>query len=258
MSVDPRQASLHTANPLGRFSDRAADYVKYRPDYPEAAFDAMLEGMGSPDALIAVDVGAGTGISARQLAARGVRVIAVEPNAEMRAAAEPHPRVEWVDGQAERTGLPDACVDLVISAQAFHWFRADEALAEFRRVLRPGGRLALMWNSRDATDPLTRGYREAIRDTGGEDPADRRAFDPGIIERRGLFARMRALEFPHAQTLDGPGLLGRATSASYVAKTGPAFEALRAILAALHERHRDASGRVALRYRTKLFLAARA
>src|SRR5439155_1443196 len=106
--------------------------------------------------LDAADVGAGTGIASRQLAAHGVRVLAVEPNAEMRAAAIRHPGIEWRAGTAEATGLDSGIVGLVLCAQAFHWFRAQHALAEFSRILRPGGRLALMWNSRDRADPLTR------------------------------------------------------------------------------------------------------
>ena len=78
-------------NPTSRFSDRADDYVKYRPGYPPAAIDAILNGLGPPASLVAADVGAGTGISARALADRGVRVLAVEPNAVMANAAVPHP-----------------------------------------------------------------------------------------------------------------------------------------------------------------------
>lgn len=85
-------------NPLSRFSDRAADYAKHRPSYPTPAIDAILEGFGEPPQLVAADIGAGTGISSRLLAERGVRVIAIEPNAAMREAASPHPLVEFREG----------------------------------------------------------------------------------------------------------------------------------------------------------------
>jgi SAM-dependent methyltransferase len=117
----PPDAALDRLDPTGRFTNRAEDYAKHRPSYPDAAIDAVLMGLGAPPDLVAADVGAGTGISSRALAARGLRVVAIEPNAAMRAKAEPHPRVEWRDGTGERTGLPPASVDLVLCAQAFHW-----------------------------------------------------------------------------------------------------------------------------------------
>src|SRR5262245_47354984 len=129
-----------------RFSDRADDYVRYRPGYPAEAISAILDGLGSSEHVRAADVGAGTGISARLLGDRGVHGIAVEPGEEMRRAASSHPRVQWTGGTAEATGLQSASVDLVLCAQSFHWFRPFPALTEFTRILRPGGRLALMWN----------------------------------------------------------------------------------------------------------------
>jgi len=249
--------NLSDMNPKGRFSGRAEEYRRYRPDYPPAALDAVLEGLGDPVLLLAADIGAGTGISSRQLAARGVGVLAVEPNPEMRAAASAHPRVEWRDGAAEATGLERGSVHLVLCAQAFHWFRPADSLAEFHRILRPGGRLALMWNSRDRGDPLTRGYVEAIHAVNGEHPAELRPFDPARVAAGGLFTEPREHRFPHAQALDLEGFLGRATSASYVPREGEAFERLRALLVALWERGRDARDMVTMRYVTEVFLAER-
>ena len=255
MSGEPDSIPLFSMNPTGRFSDRADDYVSYRPDYPAAAVDAVLEGLGEAAALTAADIGAGTGISARQLADRGVRVIAVEPNAAMREAATPHARVEWRDGSAEATGLAAESLELLTSFQAFHWFRPREAVAEFRRVLRPGARLALIWNVRDDRDALTRGYVEAIRVVAGRPLAERRELEPGVLDGAGLFARPRVLTFSHLQRLDARGLLGRAASASYVPKEPAALARLGRLLAELHARHHDAEGFVQLRYLTDVHLA---
>jgi SAM-dependent methyltransferase len=244
-------------DPTSRFGDRAADYRRYRPDYPRGAIDAILRGLGDPTLLLAVDVGAGTGISSRALGDRGVRVVAIEPNAGMRAQAVPHEKVSWRDGTAEATGQDGESADLLLCAQAFHWFRAHEALTEFHRVLRPSGRLALMWNSRDRRDELTRGYIQAIHEVNGEHPAELRPFDPAVVATGGMFPFPRLEVFDHVQELDLPGLVGRATSASYVPKEGPAFERLAELLAGLFDRHRDASGRVTMRYVTQVFFAAR-
>ena len=244
-------------NPTGRFSDRAADYRLHRPDYPRGAIDALLEDLGDPAHLTAADVGAGTGISARLLADRGVRVVAVEPNAEMRAAAGAPAGIQWREGTAEATGLAAHSVALVLCAQAFHWFRAREAIEEFHRLLIPGGRLALMWNARDRDDPLTLAYIEAIHQVNGEHPAETRPFDPAVVSADGRFTPATLRRFPHQQRLDRAGLIGRATSASYVPREGEALEKLSALLGKLWERHRDASGHVVLRYVTKLYLATR-
>ena len=248
---------LHTFNPTTRFSDRVGDYVRYRPGYPAAAIDRVLDALPPPSHIRAADIGAGTGISARLLAERGVRVIAVEPNAGMRAGAEPHPLVEWRDGTAEATGIDDAGVDVVLCAQAFHWFRQEEALREFHRILRPGGRLALMWNKRDSRDPLTAAYRQAIVDVEGESPLELREHDPGVIDREGLFSPAELFETPNEQRLDLDGLIGRAASASYVPKSGERFETLRNRLTELFKQYAAPDGLVRLHYVTQVYTAMR-
>jgi SAM-dependent methyltransferase len=238
-----------------RFDDRADDYVRYRPSYPAAAIDAILDGLGRPARIVAADVGAGTGISARLLGDRGVRVFAVEPGEKMRGAAAAHPNVTWIGGTAEATGLGSGAVALVLAAQAFHWFRPPEALAEFARILEPSGRLAIMWNRRSTTDPLTAGYRQAILDVGGEVAAERMPFEPGVVAGSGLFSPVVRVAFPNAQRLDLDGFIGRAHSASYVPKTGEAGERLLSMLRDLYARYADAAGFVSLIYETEVFLS---
>jgi SAM-dependent methyltransferase len=242
---------------IERFDDRAADYVKYRPSYPAAAIEAILEGLGPPERLTAADVGAGTGISARLLADRGTKVIAVEPGHAMRAAAAPHRGITWVEGTAEATTLTSGSTDLVLCAQSFHWFRPPDALAEFARILRPGRRLALVWNRRSKHDPLTAGYRQAILDVGGEASLERMDFKPEVVPESGLFSAADRTEFPNLQRLDLDGLIGRSHSASYVPKSGPAGERLLELLRSLHTRYADASGHVTLVYETEVYRAVR-
>ncbi|MCZ6572230.1 MAG: class I SAM-dependent methyltransferase [Planctomycetota bacterium] len=245
----------HEQDPAGRFSNRAADYARFRPDYPEAALDAMFAGLR--DEVVAADVGAGTGISARQLAERGARVFAIEPNGEMRAAAEPHPRVDWIDATAGDTGLEDACCDLVLCAQAFHWFGRDAALEEFRRILRPGGRMALIWNLRDSADPFQQRYTRVLAGLQEPLPRDREYVD-GLLQDSPGFGDTRRLEFAHAQSFTLEQLLGRARSVSYFPPPGPDHERRIAGLTRLHEEARDAEGKIDFRYRTLLWLAERA
>jgi len=244
---------LPDLDPTRRFSDRTDDYVRFRPDYPAEAIDSVLETCPDPVRWAVADIGAGTGISARLLGDRGVHVFAVEPNAEMRSAAESHPNVEWIAGTGEDTGLRQGSVDLVLCAQAFHWLRQAEAIVEFHRILRPGGRLAIVWNRRDREDPLTRGYIEAIHEVNGEHPAERRDFDPDVVRGDGRFGPPRLRSFPHVQSLDRSGLVGRARSASYVPKEGPGWERLVRLLDDLYETYKDAKGRVILRYRTEVW-----
>lgn len=244
--------------PTRRFSDRAEDYARFRPDYPAAAVAAILAGLPPPPQLVTADVGAGTGIFARQLAERGARVVAVEPNRAMREAATPHPRITWTDGTAEATGLPFAAHDLVTVAQAFHWFHVDLALEEFQRVLRPGGRLAILWNHRSRDDAFTLGYRQALEAIDGEAPAERSTFVPDTVTATGRFANPRTLGFEHSQALTLDELLGRALSTSTVPKSGPRTETLLSMLRELHARHRGRDGRSSMVYRTDVHLWDRA
>jgi SAM-dependent methyltransferase len=242
------------SEPTRRFSDRAGDYARFRPSYPDAAVTAILAGLPLPSQLVVADVAAGTGIFTHLLAARGTTVVAVEPNRAMRDAARPHPRITWVDGTAEATTLRENAHDLVTAAQAFHWFRVPDAVREFHRVLRPGGRLAILWNHRSRTDPFTLGYRQALEAIDGEAPAERSTFDPNVVTSTGLFTTPRVLSFDYSQAMTEAELLGRALSTSTVPKSGPRTDTLLAMLRELHARHRVADGRATMVYRTGVHL----
>ncbi len=242
-----------------RFTGRVADYARYRPSYPATAIDAVLE-RGATPGLLAVDVGAGTGIGARLLADRGVRVIALEPNPEMRAAIV-DPRIDARDGLAAATGLAGASAGIVTSFQAFHWFANETATHEFARILRPGGRVALVWNERDASDPLTAEYGRIAEPPRHEKTSSAqrgayRTYVPQLLALAG-FANVREREFPNLQRLDLVGLLGRARSASYAPLEGPGAEEMAAGLRALHARHADRAGNATLVYTTYVFTGDR-
>lgn len=245
---------LYAMNPLQRFSKQATDYAKYRPSYPAAAIDIILAGLGIPARLLAADVGAGTGISARLLADRGVRVLAIEPNAAMRQAAAPHPLVELREATAEATGLADASVDVVACFQAFHWFEPEPTLLEFRRILKPNCRLALVWNERDRTDEFTASYTRLVQIASNYHPAEQRrqAVEPLLTSP--LFHNIHRHIFRYRHDLDLPGLIGRAMSTSYIPQEGTVQQKLISDLQQLHERYCDEQGIVSLVYNTSVFL----
>ncbi|MDJ0690951.1 MAG: class I SAM-dependent methyltransferase [Xenococcaceae cyanobacterium MO_188.B32] len=206
---------LYQMNPQGRFSDRAEDYAKYRPSYPAEAIDCILEGLGEPSQLIATDIGAGTGISSRLLAHRGVKVITIEPNAAMRQVAKAHPLVEFRDGSAENTKLPSNSVDLVTCFQSFHWFNPEPTLIEFARILKPEGRLAAVWNNRDRSDEFTAEYIH-LTQTVSTIQSDWRT--ERFLRQTASFSTVTQLTFPYQQALDREGLIGRTMSTSLYPK----------------------------------------
>ena len=252
--INPETTPLHTLNPLNRFSDRAEDYVKYRPSYPADAIDIILEGLGENSQLVAADIGAGTGIASRLLAERGVNVIGIEPNVAMREAAKPHPFIEFRDGTAEFTQLPDNSVDLVTCFQAFHWFNPEPTLLEFHRILKPSARLAVVWNNRDREDALTTEYSRIVREASNNHPAESRmqSVEPLLVTPH--FINIREYNFTYRQQLDLTGLIGRAMSVSYLPREGSAYEQLIDNFQKLYQRFRDKNGFVYMVYRTSVHL----
>lgn len=219
-------------NPATRFTDRAGDYSVSRPSYGSDALDFILAGTSRP--LRVADIGAGTGISSRLFAARGAEVLAIEPNAAMRAHAEPYAGVDYVDGTAEATGLADASVDLLTAFQAFHWFANAAALAECVRIVRPGGRAALVLNERDERDPVSAAYGALYHRYALDDTEQRRMRSVDIFKR--LPGHVAEREFHHVQTLDRSSLWRRTISSSYMPQSGAAAEHLRADVEALYDR----------------------
>lgn len=210
-----------------RFSERADAYVAARPSYPLESVDILIEGLGDPASLAVADLGAGTGISSRVIAARGPLVYAIEPNAKMREAAAADPRVKWVDGTAEATALPAASVDVVAAFQAWHWVDHPAGLAEARRILRPGGRMAAIYNERDERDPFTAGYGDIVM-RYSTDATEQRRFDALAAFATIDPPRTQRFEYVNIHQLDRTGLHKRADSSSYLPHTGEDAEAMHA------------------------------
>jgi SAM-dependent methyltransferase len=144
-------AAIHTSAATG-FAAKADRYVRGRPDYPEDIIPWLQNRLGLKEGKIALDLGAGTGKFTAYLVKTGARVTAVEPVQQMREQLRLKlPDIDVRDGTAVSIPLPDASVDAVTCAQAFHWFATRQALTEICRVLKPGGKLGLIWNMRDET-----------------------------------------------------------------------------------------------------------
>ncbi len=246
---------LYNLNPLTRFSDKAENYTKYRPIYPDTVINKILENLAPPNQLVAADIGAGTGISARQLAKRGVNVIAVEPNSAMREAAEKHQNVEWKNGSAEATNLSDASVDLITCFQAFHWFNPEPTLSEFRRIIKPQGRLAIVFQDINREDEFTQAYGEIISKAANNRPPTDFSSKIEPLRKSLDFEYIDCYKFPYRQELDLSSLIGLAQSVSFISSEETVQKQLVDNLENLHQRFCNSDGFVYLVYRNSVHLA---
>lgn len=241
-----------------RFSNRVDSYVRYRPGYPDAMLEVFRSEMGLSPASVVADIGCGPGQSSVPFLEFGCRVFGVEPNELMRKAAEEilsgYENFEAVDGNAHATGLENDSIDVVIAAQAFHWFNDPGTVAEFGRILRSGGFAALIWNERQlAATPFLRDYESLLLEFGTDYESVRHdAITQSELTR--VFGKdFRTSTYPNAQVLDLEGVKGRLTSSSYTPakgdpRYGPMIEKLESIFAEHNE-----SDRIQILYDTNVF-----
>lgn len=242
-----------------RFTDRVEKYVKYRPSYPREAVDFLYETVGfRPDSVVA-DIGAGTGIFSRLLLARGTSVIAVEPNQAMREeaerASEGDAKFRTVAAAAEETGLPDHSVDFIVCAQSFHWFDRAAAQTEFRRILKQGGRAALIWNSRlTEGTPFLEQYDKLLFKYGTDYAAiNHTNITPEMLEMFFRAGTLREERFANSQLFNYDELAGRLLSSSYAPAAGhPNHEPMMTELREIFDSTQQ-DGRVSFDYVTQLF-----
>lgn len=212
--------------PEKRFSNRVADYVKYRPGYPPGVLDLLRKETGLIADSVVADIGSGTGISAGYLLRTGCTVHAVEPNAEMRAAAEQmlggRPDFRSVAASATATTLPEQSVDLIVAAQAFHWFPRKATRAEFDRILKPGGWVALIWNVRrvDSTPFLVAYEALLVKHATDYGQVRHELVDDEVLGSFFHEGKYSSISFPNAQEFDYEGLKGRLLSSSYAPAAG--------------------------------------
>ncbi|HEX9775661.1 MAG TPA: class I SAM-dependent methyltransferase [Actinomycetota bacterium] len=256
---------IHSVAARG-FGAAAETYAAARPEYPPAAVDAVVEAMALPAGHRVLELGAGTGTFTRALLERGVTVAALEPVRQMRAIlAGRSPGVEIMEGSAESIGSPGEAFDAAVAAQAFHWFRFDEAVPEIARVLKPGGTLALVWNVRDERPAWVREITEIIEpyeEPGGvRVPRHRERRWREALEQRREFAPVSETEFGHpGQEMDLEGLVARVGSTSFIAELPAQDRAtVDARVRALAERHAELrAARFTFPYVTEVYVYRRA
>jgi SAM-dependent methyltransferase len=245
-----------------RFSNRVENYVKYRPAYPGAVAERLSElGLLREGAVIA-DIGSGTGISSELFLRRGHEVFGIEPNREMRKAGEKllssFDRFHSLDATAEATTLPDASVDLVVAGQAFHWFDAEKARAEFLRILKPGGAVVLIWNDRrtDSTDFL-RAYEDLLKMFGTDyAKVNHKNVDETIFDAFWGIGNWEMFSVDNFQDFNYAGLKGRLFSSSYVpSEDHPDSAFMLSVLKKIFLRYQEpvTGGTVRFEYDTKVY-----
>ncbi|RQO30921.1 class I SAM-dependent methyltransferase [Taibaiella sp. KBW10] len=252
---------MHQQDSTNRFSNRVSDYKKYRPHYPKEIVLFLQAQYGlSPQKTIA-DIGAGTGISSLLFLELDYTVIAVEPNAAMRAAAsadlKEYSKFSALDGTAEHTLLPDHSVDAVVAAQAFHWFDKVPVRKEFQRILKPDGYVVLIWNERLVRTEFEQAYDQLIL---------KYAIDYVQISHRNVdyesikdfFAPNSCTEqlFANQQLFDFEGLKGRLLSSSYMPKQeNPVYEEMINDLKKLFA-HYQQDNKIRIGYETKVYVGS--
>jgi len=243
------------ANPTQRFSTRVENYVRYRPRYPKEIVALLTKDCGLQTDSVIADVGSGTGFLAELFLTNGNRVFGIEPNGPMREAGErflaSYSSFTSLDATAEATTLPDQSIDFVTAGQAFHWFNRDQCRMEFRRILRAGGWVVLIWNDRHTeSTPFLRAYEELLhRFATDYAQVDHKQVDAAVL--REFFGRepMKKI-LPNFQAFDLTSLKGRLLSSSYVPDKGqPRYEQMVQALEQLFDEHKK-EGKVTFEYDT--------
>jgi SAM-dependent methyltransferase len=248
---------LFALQPTSRFSDRVENYVKYRPSYPPEIIAFLETRIDLAKDQRIVDIGSGTGNFSELFLKNGYSVVGIEPNDNMRRAAEvklgPYNRFTSRSHRAEQTGLRSGSVDLITVAQAFHWLEPNLTKREFLRILKPGGHIALVWNIRLHHTAFLQDY-ESLKHRFGIDYKGDKMVDEQSIKNFYSPMDFALTQFSNTQLLDFEALKGQLLSASYIPLPGhPTYDAMISELVHLFVAYNE-NGFVRMEYQTKLFL----
>ena len=249
---------MHDLKNTLRFSNRVQDYILYRPHYPSGVLEILKSNYGLSAEHIVADIGSGTGISSELFLKNGNQVYAIEPNREMRLAAEAlhadTPHFHSREGTGENAGLANASVDFIICAQTFHWLDASLAKKEFARILKPEGKIVLIWNERSVDSAFQVEYEDILLRCVEEYKyvSHRNISEAILVEFFSPRAMTKHL-LPNVQDLDLKGLLGRMMSSSYIPKEGEDYHRLISEITQLFHSH-QVDGKIRFEYKTSLFI----
>jgi SAM-dependent methyltransferase len=247
------------ADATHRFSNRVADYVRYRPGYPPAVLDLLRAECGLRSGHVIADIGSGTGLLSELFLKNGNRVYGVEPNEAMRRAGEEYlasyDGFSSIKGSAESTTLADSSIDFVTAGQSFHWFEPKAARSEFIRILKPTAWVVIAWNDRRMEEKrLTREYEELLERFGIDYKSVKDAY-PEAHHIRSFFGNdnFHSRDLPNEQVLDWEGLRGRLRSSSFAPTEGhPNYAPMMAELDRIFRAHQR-DGFVRMEYFTRVY-----
>ena len=239
-----------------RFSDRVDNYVKFRPSYPQDMVDYLFSKSVNNKSIVC-DIGSGTGILSSLLVKNVDKLIAIEPNTEMREYAEKnlnnYSNFKSIDATAEETPLEDNSVDVICAAQAFHWFDKENCKKEFKRILKPKGIVFLIWNNRINDTIFLEEYDKLLYKYGT---------DYSVVNHQNLTdddlknffnGKFRKQVFPNHQDFDLEGFLGRVFSSSYTPqKDHPNYNVFLKRLTGIYDKYND-NGIVKFNYQTEVY-----
>ncbi|MCY3414699.1 MAG: class I SAM-dependent methyltransferase [Candidatus Heimdallarchaeota archaeon] len=239
-----------------RFSDKVKNYIEYRPDYPDKVYDAIKKYIDINSNWVIADVGSGTGKSSLLFLNKGHQVIGIEPNDEMRVAAEhllSQYKFKSVNASAENTTLTDNSVDLIVAGQAFHWFDVDKCKQEFTRISK-NGYAVLIWNSRSKKDGMMKAYEDFLQNSD-TDYAEVNMFKNKDSDITRFFDTVVVETIVNTQEFDWNGFLGRALSSSYSPKpSDPKYDEFVDGLSNIFESYKNESDRIKFVYSTDVFI----
>ena len=243
----------YAIEPKKRFSSRVENYIKYRPNYPLKIIEFLKEKKFLADDTVIADIGSGTGILTRIFLDNGNQVYGVEPNKDMREAAEKflqgYTKFTSLEGSAESTGLEENCIDLIVAGQAFHWFDVEEAKREFKRILKQSGNVALIWNNRGKAGTNFNSSYENFILKYGIDYKEVRKNERNVD----LFFNYHKETFYNFQELDFTSFKGRVLSSSYIPLVdNPIFPKMILELEDLFNKHQR-NGIIRIEYDTEVY-----